>query len=303
MPEHGLSSAYRLEDGFGRRLRRRCRGGAWWPDWAWGWATRSGSAWGSGSRRGVGLGVGAAVAAAVAVASGVAAAVVAVGSGGLDLAQDRAGRTGRRGRRQGQPAVGDTNATDRRKAPIRARTDPAIAGVTIRAAADSVERLGHGHRAAHVARAVDVSAGQADELLLAQRLGHRSAEGRASVRLVRCLDGDAEAIAIVDRAEERADPLVRRGLVNGLATQGVGRPRGRPGIVHPDGMGLLGRRRIVLHARSSLPPGAATARSLVPFAPCRFAQGGARLRRLSRRERRRRSESRVPTQPWPSRSP
>ena len=237
----------------GRRFGGRCRGR--WPDSVWGSATRSGSAWGSGSRPASGSGSGTAVAAAVAVASGVAAADVAVGA--AVSTSPRTAPVGPAGAAavRVRPPLATTNATDRRKAPIRARTDPAIAGVTIRGAGTRSSGLAGGHRAAHVARAVDVSAGQADELLLAQRLGHRPAEGRASVRLVRRLDGDAEAIAIVDRAEERADPLVRRGLVDGPATQGVGRPRGRPGIVHPDGMGLLGRRRIVLHARSSLPPG------------------------------------------------
>ncbi len=301
MPEHGLSSAYRLEDGLA-----------------------VGFGVGAGVAVGLDVGLGEAVGArrgrrardrrrarrersrsprASRWRAGVAAADVAVGTAVSTSPRTAPVGTRRDGCGQDQAAVGDDERDRQQECSDQSQDRPGDGRADDPRHRNTVERFGHGHRAPHVARAVDVSAGQADELLLAQRLGHRPAEGRASVRLIRCLDGDAEAIAIVDRSEERADPLVGRGFVHRPAIGACDRPRGRPGIVHPDGMGLLGRRRIVLHARSSLPPGAATARSLVPFAPCRFAQGGARLRRLSRRERRRRSESRVPTQPWPSRSP
>ena len=257
MPGHGSSSAYRLDDGlavgFGVGAGVAVVAGG-----RRGWATRSGSASGVGLATGVGLGVGAAVGAAVRSRRR-RAGVVAVGAA-VDLAAGPR-RSGRpvRPRSGSSPPLATTNATDRRKAPIRARTDPAIAGVTIRAAGTGRAAWPRSSRAAQVARAVDVSAGQADELLLAERLGHRSAEGRASVRR------SGASTGVPRRRHRRSSggtgrsagsPRPRRA---GAATTGVSaRPRGRPGIVHPDGIGgCVGRRRIVLHARSSLAPGAA----------------------------------------------
>ena len=154
----------------GRRLRRRCRGGGGGRTGRRGSATRSGSAWGSGSRRGSGS----AWALRSPRPSRWRAASRPPASRSARRSRPRPGP--RRSDRPARPPSGSARRWRRRTRPTGGRhrsgpaTDPAIAGVTIRAAADSVERLGHGHRAAQVARAVDVAAGQADELLLAQRL-------------------------------------------------------------------------------------------------------------------------------------
>ena len=126
----------------GRRLRRRCRGGGRWPDWASGVGDAVGLGVGRRARDGVGLGVGAAVAAAVAVASGVAAADVAVGA--AVSTSPRTAPVGPAGAAavRVSPPLATTNATDRRKAPTEASDGPGDRRGHDPRRRDSVERLG-----------------------------------------------------------------------------------------------------------------------------------------------------------------
>ena len=264
------------------RLGRRLGavGWRWRPARAWRSATGSGSASGGRSAR-----PGRASAWALRSArrsrssSGVAAAVGRGRRGGLDLAPRTAAGRRRPGRAavRVSAAVGDHEPTDRRKAtdqePGRTRRSP---GSRSRAARDSARAwLGHVERAAQVARAVDVSARQADELLLAERLGHRLAQGRAAVGRIGRLDGEPSRSPSSIDPQERADPRVRRrSSSTGSRPRVSVRPRRLVvGIVDPDGMRLLGpspdRRARALR----VPPVGGTARSLVPFACCRDAQG------------------------------
>ena len=120
--------------------------------------------------------------------------------------------------------------SDATKATTNRASAPDVAGVIVRVAATRRERFGGAVRAAQVARAVDVRARQADELLLAERLGDRFAQGGAAVRRIVALRPERRAIVLVDRAQERADPVPGRPFVSR-------RPRATPWTVAP------GRRR------------------------------------------------------------
>ena len=259
VPGHGLSSAYRLEVGLAVGFGVGAGVGGRWPDWAWGSAVRSDSAWASGSA-GVGLGVGAAVAAAVAV-------------------RRRRGR-GRRGRRRrSRPRRGRAPVGPARSAAVRA--SPPLATHERDRQEEGPDADGQGDRrspgsragrpgprssglagsstTAQVARAVDVAAGQADELLLAERLGHRSAERRASVGRIRRLDRATprRSPSSID-AQEWADPGFADACPRRRARRTASGVAGRR--VAPDrpsgsaARGCVGRRRVVLHARSVVPP-------------------------------------------------
>ena len=78
---------------------------------------------------------------------------------------------------------------------------------------DRRRHVGHHDRSPQVARAVDVAARQADELLLAEGLRDGVAHRRASIGGVGRLDRHAERVVVVRRPQEWADPRVRRTVV------------------------------------------------------------------------------------------
>ena len=68
-------------------------------------------------------------------------------------------------------------------------------------------------RSPQIARAVDVRIGQADELLLADRLRDGLVHRRAAIGRIGRLEREPEDVVVVDRAKERADPGVRRSIL------------------------------------------------------------------------------------------
>ncbi len=110
-----------------------------------------------------------------------------------------------------RPPLPMANPTETTNASARVASDTAMAGVMV--GRDPGSRGGDRRQrdgTTKVTRTVDMAARQADQLLLAQRLGYDVGKGGAAVRGIRRLDRPDEVAVAIDRSQERADDRVRR---------------------------------------------------------------------------------------------
>ena len=154
------------------------------------------------------------------------------------------------------PPFATTNPMDRRNAIDKDRHRPGDGRGHDLGARDAFERLGRLMRAAQIPWAVDVAAGQADQLLLPQRLRDRLVQCGAAVGRIRHFDGQSEAVVVPDRAQERADPGVRGTVVaDGLWAGSALRITSDVGIVGVRDPRRRDRRGILVHVCSKCPLG------------------------------------------------